>query len=139
MALHHKGHYLLVWPCNAKQLPACKGQPGRAAAEYPTSRFQRQRRITSYTTASTRVLHTTLCAEKHSTTRRVQLPLLESLPVRLLVSSNRFRHLSRPACFAWARFQPLSPMKRIFGTKKEKPKPPTLDEATGRLDSRGNV
>jgi len=30
-------------------------------------------------------------------------------------------------------------MKRIFGTKKEKPKPPTLDEATGRLDSRGNV
>ncbi|KAL3138143.1 hypothetical protein ABBQ38_005371 [Trebouxia sp. C0009 RCD-2024] len=30
-------------------------------------------------------------------------------------------------------------MKRIFGNKKEKPKPPTLDEATGRLDSRGGV
>lgn len=30
-------------------------------------------------------------------------------------------------------------MKRIFGAKKDKPKPPTLDEATGRLDSRGNV
>jgi charged multivesicular body protein 5 len=30
-------------------------------------------------------------------------------------------------------------MKRIFGTRKEKPKAPTLDEATGRLDKRGDV
>ena len=30
-------------------------------------------------------------------------------------------------------------MKRIFGTKKEKPPPPTLEEATGRLNTRGDT
>ena len=30
-------------------------------------------------------------------------------------------------------------MKRIFGTKKEKPPTPTIDEASGRLTTRGDT